>query len=431
MPQYQVPAINKSICEGWAEQDINLYNKLPFYLAKLQVEYRKTWPVWAKLGGKIPWSPNMGTIMKAVRKVPSPHLRQTAFPNAIQIAPKKDVIGVRETAVQTSLLLHRFESQYFNFLPSFQDFMTDGITYTMEDMSKKITRFEDIFIRSAAFHASPFVWLANKAGGENVDAPTGTGNDAGTDGKTNDWLAAQIPLIGAPGGLSLVQVFRAMSFLESDVRAPVFSGMGLPKDDVGPNGKFCLVLSAEAWGQFVFDPWVVENRPLDFDIVTDGFRGSLWGRITCKIEDLPLRIAVAANGDVSFPAPETIETNPNAYNFGETVPNPDYVAAQYEVAFLLGAEGFKSVTVGPPPKEFAGKGPSKEFAGMTWNGEVRMTDNIIIPCTDADGNITYESNKFGAYLQLIAQLTLGYLPSQRRNILPIIFKRVRGVAAQA
>ncbi len=433
MPQFQVPEINASVCKGWSEQDRDLYNKLPYYFAKAQVEYRKTWSIWSKLGGKIPWVPNQGPIMKGVRKVPSPHLRQMAFPNAIQNAPKKDVIGVRETSVQANVLLHRFESQNFTFLGNFQDFMTDGISFTMEDINKKINRFEDVFLRAACFHQSPFVWLTNKATGEAIDAPTGTGNDAGTDGKSLAWLQANLPLIGAPGGLSLVQVFRALGFMENDLRAPTFSGdMSVPKDNVGPLGKYCLVLSGEAWGQFVFDPWVTENRPLNFDIVTDGFKGSLWGRITCKIEDLPIRIAVnATTGIASFPAPETIETNPNAYNFGETVPNPDYVNAHYEVAFLLGDQSFKSITVGPPPKEFAGKGPSKEFAGMSWNGEVRMTDNIIIPCTDDDGNTVYESNKYGAYLQLIAQLSLGFLPVQRRNCLPIIFKRVRGVAAAA
>lgn len=426
MPIVQVPAINQSICSAWSTPDVNLYQKLPFYLAKTQVEVMEEFSIWNKFTGRIPWKPNMGTTMRGVRKTPSPNLRQMAFPNPLTGTPKVDIIGLRDTSVNEVLYQHHFESQMLNFLPDFQDFMNTHVEDTRADIQTKITRFNDIFIRGKVFHRSPWVWLPNKAGGEQVAAPySEDGNDAGTTGKTTAWIQAQLALLGNPGNLSFDTLSRLLPFMSTSLRAPVFMGSNMPKGNGGLTGKYCLVLSDEAYSRFGFDPFLKVNKSVDMNIINQGFTGDIWGRITCKLEDQPLRIAE----DGTFPAPETIELNPAMPNYGQTLPNPLYTEpenAPYEVAFLVGAKGYNSIDVGPPPAEFtSGKIPAG-FGKMMWNGEIQLTKDLLIPCLQEDGTLRYDPNKYGKYLQLISWLVLGCVAVEPRYIVPIIFKRVRG-----
>lgn len=422
MAQITVPSIDNNICTGWTEQQIDLYNKLPFYLVKMQLYYMKTWSVWPKLVGKIKWQPNMGTTMRRVSKEPSPHLRQFAFPNAICDAPLKDVMDVRERTVDASVNWHQFESLIMNYCPDFRDFMTDHVMRTAKDINEKQIRYNDVFIRGNIFHQSPYVFLPNKVNGELVTAPMGNGNTAGTSGKTTAFLQANLPLIGNPGNLSVNAINLCMNIMETDFRMLPFSGSQM-NEDAPPDGKYVLVISGEAYNQFIYDPWVLANKNIQLDVVKETFKGDLFGRITCKLEDMPIRI----KADGTFPAPEVRELNPDAFNYGESVPNPDYVNAPYEVAFMVsGMKGYSAIEVGAPPKEFAGRGMPEGFGKMFWNGEQEITKNLILPCNDADGNRQYDTNKYGRYLQIISAMTFGIVGEQKRSIIPIIFKRWRG-----
>jgi hypothetical protein len=428
MPLGTIPAIDANICGNWTEQDVNLYNKLDFYLATMQVQRRKTWTTWSRFFGKVRWTPNMGDTMRSVTKEPSPHLRQFAFPNPITQAPRKDVLDVRERRTDEVVYRHRFESPVMNFLPSFRDFLNDHVKVHGNDIMEKQERFEDIFYRGRVFHNSPKVWITGRAAGELVDAPMGVGNINGTDGKTTNWLQAMTAQLGAEGGLSIPELLKALTVVENDLRLPAFSGNGLPTENKGMQDKYVLVCSSEAFNQFSLDPFLLENKNQTLDIIGGRFYGPIGGRISVIIEDMPMRM----RADGSFPDPEVREVNPAAYNIGESTPNPVYTdltetnGSPYEWAFLVGAEGYDVIEVGPPPSEFASGKLPPGFGKMFWNGEVQITKNILIPCPTENG-IEWVPNQYGEYLQFISQVTYGMRARQRRNIVPILLKRKRGL----
>lgn len=438
-----VPNINASVCSQWTQQDINLYNTLPFYLVKMQLKYFKNFSIWPEFCGKVKWQPNMGPIMRQVSKEPSPNIRQFAFPNAVCSVPLKDIMDVRERTVDAQVLRHRFESMVLNFCPSFRDFLKDHVDRTNMDIVEKIARFDNVFIRGNIYVQSPFVMIPNRSDGKAelttapTDIPTDTFDSTNqkviftanaspvTGAKDTNWMQAQFPLIGNPGNLSLNTINLALNIMETDLRIPPFFGTGQPQGDNSPlSGKYVLVTSGEAYNQFIYDPFFLSYKALNLDMITESFKGSLFGRVTCRLEDLPIRISA----DGSFPTPEVRELNVNAFNYGESVPNPYYTSAPYEVAFLIGyGDGaYDTIEVGPPPKDFAGNGMPKGFGNMFWNAETIITKNLLTTCLDSNGNTVVDTNKYGEFLQIVAQGTFGIVGKQKRGILPIIFKRWRG-----
>lgn len=403
----------------WSEQDRNLFYKLPIYMAKIQVDYIQWKSRWTKLLKPMKWQANQGNTMQGVRKVLSPILRNQVFPNAITSMPKKDVVEVRETSEQAILYRQNFESQLMQFQPSFADFLTDHVDKTNEDLVGKIIVYAEQFYRTAIFHGSPYVWICGKAT-ELTGAPYWTSPNI-AESKNQAWRQQIVPQVTAP--LNLRNIAKINTVMYNDIGVMPYSG---DSTGDGANGsalkhKYCLISGSEVWDAFPFDPYLLQAKNLSLDIITDGFNGSLFGRFTSLFERFELRIAA----DGSIPAPETIEENPNAYNFGEPVMNPLYVNAPIGVAFACGAEGYKFIQVGPPPKDFAGGMTMDKFNGMDWNGKVGMTRNLLIPCQDAAGALTYDTNKRGEFLQLISDLSIGIQPVQRRNIIPILYKRQR------
>ena len=261
------------------------------------------------------------------------------------------------------------------------------------------------------------------------------------------------------GALTLKGIFKAMLVLQEDVQAPTFDRtFGAPKTSEMVKGKYVLICSTEAWASLLWDDSLrtatssaattgaaatvrtTTLAPANMNLLQDGFAGDLFGKITAKFDPYPMRFD--HNGDLVVPQTQNATS-------GKVVPNPAYNAigtglgtdvndgslndsgnASYEIAFLVGADAFKTINVGPPPKEFAGKNMNaKKFYSMKWNGEVTLTDQFLIPTgsgsaplSDAAGS---ELNTYGDYLKFISQAVIGGIAGDVRHCLPIIFKRQR------
>lgn len=424
---YDLPRTNQL----WDEQDINLYQKLPFYLASLEAKYFPQWNTWQKMFGTVKWQPNMGNIMRGTRLEPSPKGRVMFFPNNITTAPKKDVISVRDYSQEARIKRHLYESPYFNFNPSFADFLKNQIKFAMEDITSQISYGNDVFIRTDIFYKSPYVFISGKPlsaagdgfdGNELVAAPTADGNDAGNAAasKTTAWLQQAAAYVGNnPGNCGYKVVKKLISIMGEDIQAPCFEGMAaMPKPNETIKGKYVLIGSNEAFEYLSFDQFILDNRPLAMNVLNEEFSGSIGSKLVWKSERFPLRM----KADGTFPVPQVMEGNEDAYNYGETVPNPDYVNAPFEWAFILGADAYRSIQVGPPPKEFANQSMSEQkFSKLSWNGEVRLTDDLIINY----GENRLDTNKYGEFVQLISDTTHGIIPVNRRFVIPVLYRRTR------
>jgi hypothetical protein len=366
--------------------------------------------------------------MRGVRKERSPILRGQALPNTIQQIPSKDVIHIREVQEDAQLYRKDFDSNSFQFLPSFADFLTDHVNPTIKDMTEKIMVYKDLFYRTAIFQGAPSVWVCGNAPNELMASSHWTSPNIALSKDTTE-LQRLIAAVGdgQGGALTLEALKKLGVVMYSDIASTPYSGDILPDGTDGAflGEKYVLVCSTEVWDGFT-NPgtggYLLDNKALDLDIIKKPFRGSLFGQWTT----MPERFEIRITNDGVIVAPETQEIGPTAYNQWETVMNPAYVDAPFGVAFAVGAEAYKAITVGPPPSLFASGSLSIDaFQRMDWNGKVHITRNILVPTLDEAGSMVLDTNKRGEYLMLIADIVLGILPIQRRNIVPIIYRRQR------
>lgn len=420
--------------ENAVVEDVNRFNQLPFYLVKNEVAVYPRWNLFSQMYGKIDWETNQGNIMKGVTPQRSPVGRSFFFPNQVTTVSNKDIYQVTESVEQAVVNVHRYESFQFNFLPSFTAFWETYLQFANKDIVEKIAISNEQFIETNMWFNASYVYLCGT--GLISGAPIILGNIAGNvvGSKTNAWLvgitagAAGVP--GVQQCLRLRDVYRAVMNLSEDLAAPSFQGVrNMPKDNDGVKDKYVLITSSEGFMNFTYDPDVQQLKSIQLDLLFNDFKGSLFGTVTCKIHRYPIRyslVDIKDGGGITLWAagspipPEIFDVTDNKWK-----PNPYYtslISGPFEINWMLGDSYAKTMKVGPPPKEFATTNMSaQKFYSMKWNGEVRLTDQVLI--TYSDG--TLELNAYGENLKFISKLTHGYLVGERRYAFPILVARAR------
>ena len=399
-------------------EDVDKFNKLDFYFADNEARMFPQWIQYGQLFGTLKWRPNQGPVIRGVRSDFSPTGRAFFFPNNITALSNKDIYETFEITEDSRVKKHRHESRQINFLPSFQDFRENQLDHNHKDMVMHIQSSDDMFIRTNMWYRSPGLIRAGAsaaAGGSFIDnAPIADGNAANTavNSKNLDYMLNQvIPNITEPLGLKLLD--NATNILRYDLQAPFFEGgENTPKPNKLLQGRYCLVGSGEPLSAMKWDSDGQSLKSDQQEWIYGNMTGNFWNKMTWKIERFPLRFGT----DGVFPAPEITDSN------NRTVVNPAWRDAPFEIAFLCGADGYKTMPIGPPPGEFTGKDTDEQrFSSLRWNGEVSITDNFLIQYSDS----SYDTNRYGEHLKLQSQLTHAILPSEPRNVVPIIYLRRR------
>jgi hypothetical protein len=390
--------------------------------------------------------------------------RITFAPNTLDSFPAKDQFKIGERMETAKLGAHRFESHRFRFLSNFESFWRDQLQYAHKDIVRQIALANNIFTRTLMYYQTPDVYVCNKGlssqltlasnhekraftgadvrlvdnAADGIGTTTSHGGSATVSNSGGESYRDQFAhgATNVAGALTLKDIYKAMLHLQEDVQAPTFDRMqNVPKQSEFMKGKYILICSTEAWSSLIWDADLKKgddgNARLgsaNLNLLQDGFAGDLFGKVTAKFDPYPLRFT----DDGSFLSPQTVDTGTH-----KVIPNSNYTAisatssdtkASLELALLVGADAFKTISVGPPPKEFASKNMSaKKFYSMKWNGEVTLTDQFLIPNsgTALSDTGTQDLNVYGDYLKFISQAVFGGIPGDSRHCLPIVYRRRR------
>ncbi len=434
---YDIPLIGALGNQNFQVEDVDKFQKLPFYLVMNEVRRFPQYKTWDSLFGSIKWQTNMGSIMRGVTPNPSPDGTSFVYPANITSTPTRHIFETLENTEESRVKLQRFESKQFYFLPSWQDFRDNQLKFNHDDIIRQVSLFNEKFIQGNAFYRAPNIYICGNMGTEPAqlgtsdfvpgvptnDLPVAAADGSvaiPADGKTVGFLTAVA--VNTQDPLTLRHVSRCCQFFSDDVGAlPFEQTLNVPRDNELVKGKYVLIMGSDAWRRFTWDDSVDRLKNLQLDLLFDGFKGSLFGQLTTKPIWNPLRMT---NLGV-FVAPQITEGATN-----KTRPNPlytridptDNTVANKEWAFLCGADAWKTLTVGPPPSEFTSRSMDAEkFYKLRWNGEIQLTDQLLVRYSDG----TVDLNRYGTNLQLIGQAALGALAGEVNNILPICFQRTR------
>jgi hypothetical protein len=431
---YSVPLIgNPAVLPNLTVEDVDKFQKLPFYLVMNEVRRFPMYKTWDSLFGSIKWQTNMGSIMRGVRPEPSPEGNSFVYPANITATPNRHIFETLESIEEARVKLQRFESKQFYFLPSWQDFRDNQLKFNHDDIIRQVALFNEKFIQGAVYYRAPNMYICGNNGVNSTfgssdllsgSIPVGDLPSAAADGTItnltgkNDNFHGALAMIPTQP-LTLRNLYRACQVFSEDIGALPFEGtLNTPRDNELVKGKYVLIVGQQAWMRFPFDAAVNQLKSIELDLLFDGFKGSLFGMLTCKPIKFPLRF----NELGQFVAPQIVEAGSN-----KTRPNPAYTAidgdatiGKFEVAFLCGADAWRTLTVGPPPSEFTKSSMSADkFYKLNWNGEIQLTDQCLVRYSDGSVDL----NRYGTNLQLIGQAAVGALAGEVNNVLPIVFRR--------
>lgn len=405
----------------YQQQNTAQFNTMPVRMAKQTIKKIQYWSRWKGKYGTIKWQANTGPLLMGIIQEHSPITQQAFTPRNISEDPLKTVVSNYERSNQGRPKRHLFESLIVHFLPSWEDFETKQIAFAQDDINKQIAVAYDNFTRWQVLQQSPAIYVcgASDATGPYRQVVFGEATDTAAP-KDTGFFAAMAALVGAAGYLDFKQMCAIRSFARNVIDMPPWEGMKAnPGENEIVKGKFILTGESSLYEAMSFDTHVLNTRPLAMDLLNSEFSGYISQNIAFLAERYPLRML----SDGTFPAPE-VELQLPALTYGsqfryETIPNPDNTSAPFGWAFFEGNQGYETIDVGPPPKDFAGKSISLgKFQSLDWNGSVRITDDILI-----NRNGTIDTNKYGEYVQLISDVTLGIMPNTNRYVLPVLYRR--------
>ena len=406
-------------------QDVNWYNKLPVWMAMQQVERMPYFSRWRKKYRPLSWKPNMGPLLQTVIAEPSPITRQINTPPDMTSVTPTTIVAHYERGNYAKLKLQNFSSFQFSYLPSQFDFRTDQVEFAKEDLMKQIAVAYDQFIRTQVLGWAPKVYIVGANGGGSaalIDVPYGETTDS-VNYKDAAQLAAFGNLVGAAdaGYMNFEQMTAVRALAENVIGMVPWNGApGTPGENAVARGKFILTGEQLLYDNLSFDRWVLTNRPLAVNMTNSMFTGTISQNINFMQDCYPERFDETG----ARPDPEIEQALPalaygGAQNY-EVIPNPTYVNAPYGICYFEGNEPAQALEIGPPPKPFNQQSITQEkFVKMRWNGEVKMTDNILINY----GSNQFDTNKYGNLVQLISQASMGLIMKTNRFVLPCIYRR--------
>lgn len=397
------------------------------------------WSRYKKLFGTRKWSPNMGDTLLGVIAEYSPKATQVHKPKYINNTPLRTIASSFERSNTARLYRHKFESPQFNWLPSFRDIRKSQLAFAMEDLNRQVAFGFDDFVRWQILQFSPYMFVCGATNPVLSGIPVGPpGEGTLVDPKTTAFFQSVGAAVGTNGYLDYKNICAVRSAARNVLGMVPWDGApGTPADNKIMSGNWLLMGEPQIYEALSFDEHVLNNRPLAMNLLNKEFMGIISDNIVFRQEMYALRMAA----DGTFPAPEiesaypanatvttgtSTTTDPGGALRSEVIPNPDYVNAAFGFAFFFGNKPYEALDVGPPPSEFTnGQVDGARIAKMSWNGEVKLTDKLLINYGSASG-LTVDAldfNKYGEFLQLICDTTLGLIPNTPRFCMPIIYRR--------
>lgn len=423
-------------------------------MARQQTKQLPYFSRWKDLFGTIKWKSNMGDTLVGVVSEYSPKATNVHKPKYITNTPLKTVASHYERSNVARLYRHKFESPLFNWLPNFRDFQTGQLDFAAKDLNRQVAFGFDDFVRFQIYQMSPAIFVCGAAGASPSSGPYITGIPVGlpgegtlSDPKDANFNKSICAMVGTTNSyLDFRNICNVRSCARNVIGMVPWDGPpGAPSDNSIMSGKFILMGEPQIYEALTFDEHVLNTRDLPRDLLNKEFAGIISGNILFRAERYALRIAA----DGTYPAPEIEQTyaangtitsgtstitNPGGAQRTEVVPNPDWVNAPFGVAWFLGYQPYEAIDVGPPPSEFASaKIDTTRISKLTWNGEVRLTDDVLVNYGGSSGidTASLDTNKYGEFLQLICDTVLGIIPKTSRFALPIIYSRINYPAANS